>query len=395
MLESIRDQVRQAQVLGRPLRLHGGDTKRFYGEPVRAETELDLRVYSGIVSHEPTELVITARCGTPLSELEAALAEKRQMLAFEPPAFGAAATVGGMVAAGLSGPTRASAGAVRDFVLGAVLMDARGELLNFGGEVMKNVAGYDAARLLAGSLGVLGPIVQVSLKVLPLPAARTTVLMSMDAAQALHCLNAWAGQPLPIAASAWSAGQLMLRLQGAVAAVRAAATRLADSHGAQEQDPAAADRFWADLREHRLPALAAGADLWRVSVPSVAPMLACEEPAVIEWGGALRWIRTTRSPAEIRSIAAAAGGSAARFDRSAVAASGLPGAEQSAAPSLDQVAEPALQPPVLQPQALQPAALQPQVLHPLSPAVLALHRRLKQAFDPKGIFNPGRMHAEF
>lgn len=362
MLESIRDQVRQAQVLGRPMRLRGGDTKRFYGEPVLAEGELDLSIYRGIVSHEPTELVITACCGTPLSELEAALAERRQMLAFEPPAFGAQATVGGMVAAGLSGPTRASVGAVRDFVLGAVLMDARGELLNFGGQVMKNVAGYDAARLLAGSLGVLGPIVQVSLKVLPLPAARTTLQMSMDEAPALHCLNAWAGQPLPIAASAWSAGQLSLRLQGAAAAVRAATTRLADSHGAREQDPEQADRFWADLREHQLPVLAAGADLWRVSVPSTAPALALESPAVIEWGGALRWIRSNRSAGEVRAIAQAAGGSAVRFDR-------------SSALTPTQGAEPAL--------------------HPINPAVLALHRRLKQAFDPKGIFNPGRMHAEF
>jgi glycolate oxidase FAD binding subunit len=370
VLESIRDQVRQAQVLSRPLRLRGGDTKRFYGETVRAESELDLRAYQGIVSHEPTELVITARCGTPLQEIEAALAEHRQMLAFEPPHFGQGATVGGMVAAGLSGPTRASVGAVRDFVLGAVLMDARGELLNFGGQVMKNVAGYDAARLLAGSLGVLGPILQVSLKVLPQPAAQTTLAMSMPAPQALRLLNAWAAQPLPIASSAWLDDRLVLRLQGAAAAVRSAASRLADTQGAIHWDDAEAASFWQEVREHRRPELRGS--LWRVSVPSTAPMLPIASPVLIEWGGALRWVQndgTAAQALQVRAAAAAEGGSATCFR----------------APHL-----------VVCPTATGPVdAPQGPVFDALSPTVLALHRRLKQAFDPRGIFNPGRMHAEF
>ncbi len=357
MLESIRDQVRQAHVLGRPLRLRGGDTKRFYGETVQAESELDLRSYRGIVSHEPTELVITARCGTPLQEIEAALAEHRQTLAFEPPHFGEDATVGGMVAAGLSGPTRASVGAVRDFVLGAVLMDARGELLNFGGQVMKNVAGYDAARLLAGSLGVLGPIVQVSLKVLPQPAARATLAMPMPAAQALRLLNAWAAQPMPIAASAWLDDRLVLRLQGAAAAVRSATARLTDTQGASLWDEHQAASFWHEVREHQRPELRGA--LWRISLPSTAPMLPIEPPVLIEWGGALRWVRNDGSAAQamqVRAAAAAEGGSATCFR---------------------------LQEPVAP------------VFDALSPAVLGLHRRLKQAFDPRGIFNPGRMNAAF
>jgi glycolate oxidase FAD binding subunit len=357
VLESIRDQVRQAQVLGRPLRLRGADTKRFYGEAVRAEAELDLRGYRGIVSHEPTELVITARCGTPLAEIEAALAEHRQMLAFEPPHFGEGATVGGMVAAGLSGPTRASVGAVRDFVLGAVLMDARGELLNFGGQVMKNVAGYDAARLLAGSLGVLGPIVQVSLKVLPQPAARATLVMDMDAPQALRLLNAWAAQPLPIVASAWRADQLVLRLQGAAAAVRSATVRLTDTQGARLWADDQADSFWQDVREHRLPELQG--PLWRISLPPTAPLHPQLAPVLIEWGGALRWVRndgTAAAAAQVRAAAAAEGGSASAF------------------------------------RPLEPLV---PVFDALSPSVLGLHRRLKQAFDPKGIFNPGRMHGAF
>lgn len=375
MLESIRDQVRQAQVLGRSLRLRGGDTKRFYGEAVRAESELDLRAYQGIVSHEPTELVITARCGTPLQEIEAALAEHRQILAFEPPHFGVGATVGGMVAAGLSGPTRASVGAVRDFVLGAVLMDARGELLNFGGQVMKNVAGYDAARLLAGSLGVLGPILQVSLKVLPQPAARATVAMSLPAAQALRLLNVWAAQPLPIVASAWLDDRLVLRLQGAGAAVRSAASRLADTQGAVQWDETEAASFWQDIREHGRPELRG--PLWRISLPSTAPMLPTQSPVLIEWGGALRWVPndgTAAQALQVRAAAAAVGGSATCFR----------------AP--DAVAiDPADAPPAT---ALG-AGRQGPVFDALSPTVLALHRRLKQAFDPRGIFNPGRMHAEF
>ncbi|MEI8303711.1 MAG: glycolate oxidase subunit GlcE [Burkholderiales bacterium] len=352
-----RDRIRAADAAGAPLQLHGGATKAFHGEAAVGE-RFDTREYRGIVAYEPTELVVTARCGTPLAELQAALDQAGQMLAFEPPAFGAAATVGGMVAAGLSGPRRASAGAVRDFVLGACLLDARGQWLRFGGQVMKNVAGYDVSRLLCGSLGVLGLITEVSLKVLPVPARELTLVMPCDQAQALAWFNQWAGKPLPVSATAWSAGELHLRLSGAAAAVSAAVAQLGPRHGARELDATAAQAFWADLREQRHPAFSDELPLWRLSVPSVAPVLALAGEPVLEWGGALRWYRSAAPAAELRAAAAAVGGSASLFRRGRA-----------------------------DPQARD-------VFHPLTPALAGLHARLKREFDPNRIFNPGRLYPD-
>jgi glycolate oxidase FAD binding subunit len=350
-LAAIRDQVCAAHVDHTRLRLRGGDTKAFYGEPVAGET-LDLRPYAGITSYEPTELVVTARCGTPLAELEAALAEKRQCLPFEPPHFGPTATVGGMVAAGLAGPARASAGGVRDFMLGAVLMSASGELLHFGGQVMKNVAGYDVSRLLAGSLGVLGPIVQVSLKVLPEPAARSTMRCTLGFRDALATMNVWGGQPLPVSATAWSKGVLTVRLAGAQAAVQAAMRRFDADHGAQSVDADEAESFWRGLREQTDPFFDGDAPLWRLSVPSTAPLFEFPGTQLVQWGGALRWLRTEVDAAIIRQAAATVGGSATLFR----------GAPRGVS-----------------------------IFEPLAPPVLQLHRRIKREFDPHGIFNPGRL----
>lgn len=354
-LRAIRDCVRAADVDHVRLRLHGGDTKAFHGEPVNGEP-LDLRPYCGIVDYEPTELVVTARCGTPLAELEAALAERQQFLPFEPPHFGLGATVGGMVAAGLSGPRRATAGAVRDYVLGAVLMSAGGDLLHFGGRVMKNVAGYDASRLLAGSLGILGPIVQVSLKVLPLPPAEATLCLERGLRDALHLMNTWSGQPLPVSASAWIDGRLWLRLSGARAAVQAARTRLAAEHGAIEVDAPEAASQWTALREQTDPFFDGDEPVWRLSLPSTAPLF--ELPGgrqLVEWGGALRWFRTAADPAMVplvRQAAATLGGTAMLFR-----------SRHRIAPVFDALPAP----------------------------LLELHRRIKHEFDPRGIFNPGRL----
>jgi glycolate oxidase FAD binding subunit len=369
-LARLADRIRAAADAGSALRLRGGGTKDFYGCEPRGEV-LDTREYRGIVSYEPTELVITARCGTPLAEIEAALADKGQWLPFEPPAFGEGATVGGMVAAGLSGPGRQAAGAVRDFVLGAAMLDAQGRALNFGGQVMKNVAGYDLSRLLCGSLGILGLVAEVSLKVLPQPAATATVTMALDRPAALRLLNEWGGRPLPISASAWLGGTLALRLAGARAAVDAAVGWFTREHGAQPLD-GEVHRFWSAVREQTLPffdglpgsgdaagrTASEGANalpLWRVSVPSVAPPLALPGSELIEWGGALRWWRTDAEPGAIREAAARVGGHATLFrggDRRAGA------------------------------------------FAPLPPALLALHRRLKAELDPRGIFNPGRMYPD-
>lgn len=346
------ERVRAAAAAKTPLCLHGGGTKDFYGRAPAGEA-FDLRANSGIVAYEPTELVVTVRGGTPLGELEAALAEKGQYLAFEPPHFGAGATVAGCVASGLSGPRRASMGAVRDFMLGVKLLDGRGEVLRFGGQVMKNVAGYDVSRLVAGSLGTLGILLEASIKVLPRPVAETTLRFELDEATALRHLNAWGGQPLPVSASLWTEGVLHLRLSGAEAAVGAAAQRL----GGDRLDDAAAAAVWADVREQRAAAFAcaAGERLWRVSLPSTAPALASGGRQVIEWGGALRWLVAPADDARVRDRAVELGGHACAFR------GGDRGGE---------------------------------VFQPLSAPLAAIHRRLKQAFDPAGIFNPGRLYPE-
>jgi len=342
-LEALQHRILEAAERKAPLRLRGGGSKDFYGNEPCGEL-LDTRGHGGIVSYEATELVVTAKCGTPLIDLENILKQNRQCLPFEPPHFAAGATLGGCVATGLSGPRRASAGALRDFVLGVKLVDGRGRALRFGGQVMKNVAGYDVARLAAGSLGTLGLIAEVSLKVLPLPALELTLELEMNQAAALEGMNAWAGQPLPVSATAWHAGRLCVRLSGAEHAVRAAAAKIG---GAEIE----AGQFWHEVREQKHAFFAGAEPLWRLAVPSNYPPLGAPGGTLIEWNGALRWIRT----ANARELAAKAGGHATLFR------------------SHDK---------------------RESVFTPLEPVALALHRRLKAAFDPAGIFNPGRLYRE-
>ena len=351
MSADLRERIRAAAGRGTALRLRGGGSKDFYGGAPRGEV-LDTRAHAGIVDYEPTELVVTARCGTPLAELEAALAAQGQMLAFEPPHFGSGATLGGCVAAGLSGPRRAAAGALRDFVLGARLVDGRARELAFGGRVMKNVAGYDVSRLLAGSLGTLGLILEVSLKVLPRPAAEQTLRFELPQEKALESLNRWAGTPLPVSASAWRDGELCLRLSGAERAVRAAAEKL----GGEALGAADAARFWSGIREQTDPWFAGDVPLWRLSLPSAAAPLELAGAPLIEWGGALRWLRSGADAATVRTAAAAAGGHATLFR----------GGDKAAG-----------------------------VFAPLAPALARLHRELKAAFDPAGVLNPGRLYSDF
>ena len=350
MIETFREQVRAAAANGGKLRIRGGGTKDWYGQSLAGEI-LDTREHRGIVDYEPTELVITARCGTPLAEIEAVLAEQNQMLAFEPPHFGDNATFGGAIAAGLSGPRRANSGALRDFVLGAELLDGKGELLRFGGQVMKNVAGYDVSRLLAGSLGMLGLITQASVKVLPRPFAETTLRFEMSEIDAIRKLNEWGGQPLPVSASCWHAGVLALRLSGAQAAVDAAVRSL----GGQVMPDCAA--FWTSLREQQHAFFAGDGDdntaLWRLSLPSTTGAVVLKGEQLIEWGGAQRWLRAGSEACDaIRRTVTAAGGHATLFR----------GGDQSVG-----------------------------VFQPLAPAVARIHERLKASFDPAHIFNPGRM----
>lgn len=354
LIDEWRARIAAAAAAGGALAIRGGGSKAFYGGPERGEV-LETGALRGIVSYEPTELVVTVRAGTPLAELEAALAERGQWLAFEPPHFGASATVGGMVAAGLSGPRRQAVGAVRDFVLGARLLTGNGELLAFGGQVMKNVAGYDVSRLLAGSLGTLGVLTEVSLKVLPRPVAERTLRFACDEASALRRVNEWGGRPLPVSASAWFDGVLTVRLSGAQAAVEAAVRTL----GGDGVEDSLASAFWSDLREQRLPFFAGDAPLWRVSVATTTAPLALG-PTLIEWGGGQRWLRGPQDAGALRAAAAAAGGHATLFRADAAAKEAAGGA-----------------------------------FTPLSAPLLAIHRNLKNAFDPAGVFNRGRLYPDF
>ena len=325
MLAAFQERIRDAAARGAPLRLRGGGSKDFYGGALEGEV-LDTRGHAGVVSYEPTELVVTARCGTPLADLEATLAGSGQMLAFEPPHFGAGATLGGCVAAGLSGPRRATAGAVRDFVLGA--------------------------RLLTGSLGTLGLILEVSLKVLPRPPQELTLALELPEDKALDAFNRWAGSPLPLSASAWRDGDLGIRLSGAPSAVRSAAKKI----GGQIMDAVQAERFWSGIREHTDAYFAGELPLWRLSLPAHAAPLGLPGAQLIEWGGALRWLRTPADAQAVRAAAARAGGHATLF-RGGNRRNG--------------------------------------VFAPLAPGLLKLHRGLKAAFDPAGVFNRGRMYPDF
>jgi glycolate oxidase FAD binding subunit len=351
-MEGLVEEFRSRILERKPLRIKGGGSKDFYGGPLAGEV-LDTSRHAGIVSYEPTELVVTARCGTPLAELESALAARRQFLAFEAPGFGRA-TVGGAVATGLSGPRRASAGSLRDYVLGVKIMDGEGRVLKFGGEVIKNVAGFDVSRLMTGSLGTLGLILDVSLKVMPLPLGDATLRFELPQDKALDAMNRWAGQPLPLVASCWQDSVLTLRLSGAQAAVVSARSKL----GGEPLADAAAAEFWTGLREQSAAFFAGDAPLWRLSVPSVAPPLDLPGAQLLEWGGAQRWLRGDADAQQMRQAAALAGGHATLFR-------GGDGEQRSGG-----------------------------VFTPLPPALMEVHRRLKQGFDPYGVFNPGRLYAE-
>lgn len=381
-LHQITERIRAAAAHRTPLRIRAGGSKDFYGQSLQGEL-LDLTGLSGIISYEPSELVVTARAGTPLSELEAVLAEKGQCLAFEPPHFAqpgagpSGATVGGMVAAGLSGPARASVGGVRDYVLGVKLLNGRAELLTFGGQVIKNVAGYDVSRLMVGALGTLGVLTEISLKVLPVaPLEATLMAGGIPQQAALDLLQRWGGQPLPLSASCWvrddsvspARDTLFVRLRGASAAVAAACPRLladlqAAGGDAARLDNAQAGPDWDACRDQTLPFFTPNAPdlgLWRLSLPSTAPALALPYAPLIEWHGGLRWLwAPLSSQAQLRQAATDVGGNAMLFR----------------APDQDKTGAAAR-------------------FHPLTPVLAQIHQRLKAEFDPAGIFNRGRMYPD-
>jgi glycolate oxidase FAD binding subunit len=345
-IRDLCERVRQAGASKTPLRIRAGGTKDFYGGASSGEL-LDLSALTGIVAYEPKELVLTVRAGTRLAEIERVLEAEGQMLPFEPPRFGEASTIGGTVAAGFSGPRRPYAGAARDFVLGARIVNGKGEDLSFGGRVIKNVAGYDVSRLMAGALGTLGVLTEISFKVLPRPAMEATLGFAMDEGAATRQANAWAGQPLPLSGTAWLAGRFLVRLSGAPSAIAAARARMG---GDEAKD---LPGFWEALRDQRLEYFNNPRSLWRVSVPQTAEPIEMPHPQLIEWGGGQRWIAGEVDAAQLRGAAQRAGGHATLY-RNGDKALG--------------------------------------VFQPLPAPLMKIHRRLKHAFDPAGILNPGRMY---
>ncbi|MCM2459028.1 glycolate oxidase subunit GlcE [Pseudomonas sp. CG7] len=342
---ALLEQVNQALENATPLRIQGANSKAFLGRSVTGEI-LDTRSHRGIVSYDPTELVITARCGTPLAELSEVLDASQQMLPCEPPAFGENATVGGMIACGLSGPRRPWSGSVRDFILGTRVITGQGKHLRFGGEVMKNVAGYDLSRLMAGSYGSLGVVTEVSLKVLPKPRQTLSISLETAAARALLRLAEWGQQPLPISAACHDGQRLHLRLEGGEGAVTAAHDRL----GGERLDSA----YWQDLNEHRLGFFDEDLPLWRLSLPHDTPRLPLPGVQLIDWGGAQRWLKSAAEATFIRSVVEKVGGHATCY---------TPGLIDSP-------------------------------FQPLPEALMRYHRNLKRQLDPRGLFNPGRLYAE-
>jgi len=373
IIEAFREQILQAAKNKMPLSIEGGATKAWYGN-ANTYTKLDTRTYSGILEYQPEELVITACAGTPLKEIEAALKEKNQVLAFEPPHFGEHATFGGAIAAGLAGPGRISVGNFRDFVLGTRILDGKGQNLSFGGQVMKNVAGYDVSRLMPGSMGTLGLLLEASVKVLPRPAATATLRCHISQEKALRTLNEWAGQPLPLSASCWignpaGEGQLTIRLAGAAAAIKAAIPLMSSLVNASEVDPQSAEVFWNDLREHQLPSfenIAADQTLYRLALPAACgplTILGASNEMVLEWHGQQRWIKAPGDEATftlIKQLATSHGGHATRFKQGMNVNS-----------------------------AFQRFTLLSEQAH--SKALELVQERLRSAFDPAGVFATNRL----
>ena len=333
--------VRDAGQQNQGLYITGAGTKSFYvGKPVG--TPLHVGLHQGIVSYEPAELVITARAGTPLSTIEAVLSEKNQMLAFEPPQFGDGATLGGTIACGFSGPRRPYVGSARDFVLGVKTINGRGEILTFGGQVMKNVAGYDLSRLICGSLGTLGVILEVSLKVLPCPAAEMTLIFEIDVMDAIARMNEWAAQPLPLSGACHGGDTLFIRLSGSETAIAAAHTRLGG-----EVHPKGAE-YWQELKEHRRVFFSGNTPLWRLSVPPATDEINLPGNWKLDWGGAQRWLKSDAPPDRVRRAAESAGGHATLFRGGGAGTARF---------------------------------------HPLPAAMQMLQQRIKHALDPAGLFN--------
>ena len=353
VLDELKEQIVSAEH-GKRLRIRGGGTKDFYGGPLK-EDVLDIQKYSGVIDYDPGELVITARSGTLLSEVEALLAQHNQYLPFDPPRFGQSGTLGGAVASGLCGPLRLLNGPMRDHLLGVSLLDGRGDFLRFGGRVIKNVAGYDVSRFMAGSLGAIALLLDISVKVAPKPIAELTLCFEMSQGQGIVQINRWLGMPLPVASSAWLDGQLYVRLAGAKSAVELAH----QNFGGAAMDPPSAKVFWDNLKDQRIAFFlgqSSDATLWRIAVPGTTSPLNLPDHQLVEWGGAQRWVYGDRQGVAIRNEANNAGGHAMAFR----------GGDREKG-----------------------------IFEKIPKSVLDIELRLKAAFDPNEIFDKDRLFANF
>lgn len=347
--EDLQTQIESVAANGVAVRIVGGNTKAFYGHAVDA-VDIDVSGHSGIIDYDPAELVITLRAGCKLKDVEALLAEKNQMFGFEPPKFSDEATIGGMVASGLTGPRRAFSGAIRDFILGVKLLNGRGEIVNFGGRVIKNVAGFDVSRLMVGALGTLGVLLEVSIRIIPKFEAEATLVFEHAEAQAhIDWINQQRRLPYPISASVWYKGQTQIRLSGSQQGLDSACKELGGDNKVNN------DGAWAELKEQSHPFFNQGKSIVRVSVPSVEPDFLTAESQLIEWGGAQRWVEATQDHLD-------------QLRRQAEYHRGMVCAYRG----FDEPTE---------------------LFHRPTDAVMTLHRNLKSSFDPAGIFNPGRLYS--
>ena len=326
------------------LRIEGGSSKSFYGREIEGKT-LSLSHNRGIIEYEPSELYLTAKSGTPLSVIEQTIAEQNQMLPCEPPHFKNSATLGGTVACGLSGPRRANAGNVRDCILGTEIINGKGEVLNFGGKVMKNVAGYDASRLMCGALGTLGVLISVTLRLLPKPELEQTTVLELNKSAAISKMNDWASTPLPISATFYDGSLLYIRLSGSASAVNASSQKIGGEIHAD---------IWESVKEHQHRFFNTDMPLWRISVPPNTKTLTLPGESVMEWNGGLRWCRTDANEKIIQEQASKVAGHATLFKGNA----------------------------------------ETEKFQPLQDAVMKIHKKLKNVFDPAGILNPGKMFSE-
>lgn len=345
--QQLQQQIEQAYATNTPLKICGGDSKDFYARKIQGEP-INVADHCGIINYEPTELVITARAGTPLSEIENTLSEQGQMLGFEPPHFAASATLGGTIACNLSGPRRPYCGAARDYVLGSTIINGKAEQLHFGGEVMKNVAGYDVSRLMCGALGTLGLLLNVSLKVIPKPEAESTVVLECELQTAIDHMHHWMQQSLPLSATSYADGRLYIRLTSNEASIKAA-------HKAIGGELTNNNEYWHQLKEQQHTFFATELPLWRLSLASNTAPLNLQGDTLYDWGGALRWLRSDESADKIRHAVEGLGGHASLFKNNS-------------------------------------NQLDP--FHELGAGIHTMHRQLKQAFDPANILNPGRMYAD-